>query len=157
MTPALVPAGSSELGVSRRVLCGQRSDTVALMLKIRPHQKAIFVQVAIDRFVGDMMARLRQSVPERVAALGDEQARALIRYGIGRARSYGIESEKGAGVFVHMLFVFGAAFDTHPRLPWAARWLTSGAREAPKVRGLVGAAAQHLAELGARQGQGQVE
>jgi hypothetical protein len=114
------------------------------VLTIRRHQSALFAQLAVDRFVGEMAAHIREHLPPHFAALGEEGVREAIRYGIGRARSYRIESEAGVRVFIQMMFVFGPAFDTDPGLPWASRWLTDEGDEVARVRGLIAASASHL-------------
>jgi hypothetical protein len=73
------------------------------MLTIRRHQSAMFVQMAVDRFVGEMVDHLREHLPQHFEALGEEGVREAVRYGIGRARSYRIESEAGARAFIQMI------------------------------------------------------
>lgn len=122
------------------------------MLTIRRHQAALFTQLAVDRFVDELLAHFRAHLPGHAAALGDEGTRSAIRYGIGRARSYGIESEAGARVFVQLMFVLGPGFDADPKLPWAAEILLAGGDEAPRVGALFHAAERHLRERAAREG-----
>lgn len=110
------------------------------MLTIRRHQSAMFAQLAVDRFVGELSAHLREHLPRQFGALGEEGVREAIRYGIGRARSYRIESEAGVRVFVQLMFVFGPAFDSDPKLPWASRCLSGEGDERARVGRLLDAA-----------------
>lgn len=105
---------------------------------------AMFTQLAVDRFVGDMVDHFRDHLPAHFAAFGEDAVREAVRYGIGRARSYRIASQAGVRVFVQMMFVFGPAFDADPNLPWAARWLTGEGDEVVRVRRLIAAAREHL-------------
>ncbi|APR79316.1 Hypothetical protein A7982_04663 [Minicystis rosea] len=122
------------------------------MLTIRRHQSALFVQIAIDRFVGALVAHFREHLPRHFEALGEDGTRSAIRYGIGRARSYGIESESGVRVFIQMMFVFGPGFDTHPKLPWASRCLTAEGDERTRLHALIAEAEDHLREADERGG-----
>src|SRR4051812_47065874 len=103
------------------------------MLTIRRHQSALFVQAAVDRFTGGLVAHFRSQLPAQFAALGEAGVRKIIWYGIGRARSYRIEREAGVRVFIQMIFVLGPAFDTDPRLPWASRCLLSDRPEEARI------------------------
>lgn len=121
------------------------------MLTIRSHQTAVFQQASVDRFVADLLAHFREHLPGHVAALGEEGTRSAIRYGIGRARSYRIESEAGARVFVQLMFVLGPAFDTDPKLPWAADILRGTEEEMSRVSALFEGAERHMRALVARE------
>jgi hypothetical protein len=123
------------------------------VITIRSEQAAVFAERAIDRFVGDLVAHFRQHLPQHVAALGEDDVREAIHYGIGRARSYRIESEAAVRVFIQVMFVVGPDFDADPRLPWASRCLLADAHEEERVGALLAAAREHLEGLsGARKG-----
>ncbi|WP_437592290.1 hypothetical protein [Sorangium sp. So ce1000] len=113
------------------------------MLTIRQHQAAMFAQLAVDRFIADMVAHFRAHLPGHVAALGEDGVRGAVRYGIRRARSYGIESEAGVRVFIQLMFVFGPAFDTDPKLSWASRRLAGDGDEVARIGALLAAAGEH--------------
>ncbi|APR88658.1 hypothetical protein A7982_14007 [Minicystis rosea] len=123
------------------------------MLTIRRHQAALFVQIAVDRFVDATVAHFREHLPEIFGAIGEPMIRETIRYGIGRARSHRIESESGVRVFIQMMFVFGPGFDSDPRVPWASRCLLAAGDEVARVRLLIASAREHLNGLAAPLGE----
>jgi hypothetical protein len=122
------------------------------MLTIKPHQSAMFVQVAVDRFVDELTAHLRQHFPQQFDALGEFGTHDAIRYGIRQARSYGIESEAGVRVFIRLMFMFGPTFDSE--LPWASRCLEPKTEEVIKVAELIAAARTYAQDQGHAKGRG---
>ena len=58
--------------------------------------------------------------PAACAALGEEQVRRVVRYGIERAASHGVTRERGVCAWVDLMFTFGRDFDRDPDLPWAS-------------------------------------
>ncbi|HRI66121.1 MAG TPA: hypothetical protein PK156_17860 [Polyangium sp.] len=123
------------------------------MLFIRPAQKALFAQQAVDRFVQQMIEHIREHLPRHYDALGADGARQAVLYGIERARSYRIESEAGARVFIQLMFVLGPRFDVDPRLPWAAHYLTAEDDERSRVSALLAAATEYMKESGVSPGR----
>lgn len=71
------------------------------------------------------IADLRSSFPDKLAANSDEDLRALIRYGLERARVYGVVNEDDVTRYFEYMVEYGADFDTAPGTCWAAQILTS--------------------------------
>lgn len=94
------------------------------MLIIRRAQMHVLARHTADRFEGRAMIHVRQCFPERSNALGEDGLLSLIREGIGRAQSYGIEIERDVVKYIDLMVVFGEKFDTDPNHPEANRILT---------------------------------
>jgi len=105
-------------------------------------------EVALRDFEDRVVTHLRKFYPAECANLGEEQIRRLIRYGIVRARSYGLTSERAACIYVDVMFAFGRDFDRDPSLPWASQVLNREDLSSPMERAacLFGRAYQHWDE-----------
>jgi hypothetical protein len=86
------------------------------MLTISPEQMARFSEVAVKRFEDQMVPFLATHFPDQSRKLGDERVRLLVRYGIDRARAYGIFRERDVCQYISLMFVFGGDFDKNPSL-----------------------------------------
>jgi hypothetical protein len=62
---------------------------------------------------------IRKIWPRKVARLGEELTRGLIRKGIGNAGRYGITFDRGVAIYVVFMFMAGSGFDRDPLFPWA--------------------------------------
>jgi hypothetical protein len=67
---------------------------------------------------------IRKVWPRKVARLGEELTRRLIRNGIENAGRYGITVDRGVAVYVVLMFMAGGGFDRDPLLPWAGAVLS---------------------------------
>ena len=72
-----------------------------------------------------MVAHLRRYFPLDCEALGEERVRAEVRYGVSRAKAYGLLKEPGVCIFIDVMFAYGYDFDLRRSLPWAAQILRS--------------------------------
>ena len=88
--------------------------------RVRPEQFAALEQASHFDMEGNVVRQLRPLLPRQYQALTDEHMRKTVRYGIDRAASYGITSEKDLARYVGLMFAFGLDFDRDKRLPWAA-------------------------------------
>ena len=93
------------------------------MLVIRPEQMDAFRAVARRGFEDEMVAHLAQFSPPLFEAVGDEQMRTAIRFGIGRAEAYGLTFRGPTRLYLELMLLFGSHFDTDPQYPWAAEIL----------------------------------
>ena len=62
----------------------------------------------------------REFSPPLFKAVGEEQMRKAIRFGIGRADSYGFTFRGPVRLYLELMLLFGSHFDTDPQYPWAA-------------------------------------
>ena len=94
------------------------------MLRIRREQFEVFQPIAEAAFVRRVVEHLREShvtavvqFPNEVIPvkqIADEKLRRLVRNGIARARSYGMDWESAVTSFVVLMFVAAPNFDDHP-------------------------------------------
>lgn len=88
------------------------------MLVIRKSQVKVFEQVAAQRFEAGLLDHLRTFFPEQAAALGTAQLGKVVRYGLQRAESRGLRTERGLYLYLALMFMLGSAFDEDPQLAW---------------------------------------
>jgi len=93
-------------------------------MQIRPQQMETFSNVSQFSFEHRMEAHLRRCSPEECRKLGSDGLRETIRYGIERAKNYGIVLERDVCKYIDVMFAFGHEFDSDPELPWASGILT---------------------------------
>ncbi|MBN1843959.1 MAG: hypothetical protein JW883_16990 [Deltaproteobacteria bacterium] len=55
--------------------------------------------------------------------LEEVNIRSAIRYGLKRAKGYGLTTERSVRLYIEMMFLLGSGFDADPQLPWAAEIL----------------------------------
>ena len=58
----------------------------------------------------------------------------MIRYGVERAGSYGIGTERDVCKYIDLMFAFGRDFDKNQDLPWASRILEDDTLKSPTVK-----------------------
>lgn len=79
-------------------------------------------------------ARLSRLFPRKHAHAGEEAAFALVDRGVASAARHGITTERGAVVFIAMMFVLGAGFADDPLLPWVSAILADASITDPGAR-----------------------
>ena len=92
-------------------------------MKIRRQQVEALSAASVRRFEDRLFAHVGKFFPKRCESLGEEGTRELIRYGIERAKGYGIVTERDVYKFTDVMFAYGQDFDVNPKLPWAAEIL----------------------------------
>lgn len=90
------------------------------MLVIRKVQMEAFEKIAVRRFEDGLLDHLRTFFPAHAATLGDPQLGRVIRYGLQRAESRKVQTERGVYQYLALMFMLGSLFDEDPQLPWAA-------------------------------------
>ena len=95
------------------------------MLVIRPEQMEVFKEAALRSFESEMVAHLAEFSPPLFKAIGEEQMRKAIQFGIDRAGSYGFDFRGPVRLYLELMLLFGSHFDTDPQYPWAAAILTN--------------------------------
>ena len=81
-----------------------------------------FEQLGADqkqRFIAQLMERLRLDLPVQTKPLDDQALRELIEDGSRHAETYGLFSEAHVRVYCAMMLRHGRDFDADPKLPWA--------------------------------------
>lgn len=81
-----------------------------------------FEQLGADqkqRFIAQLMARLRRDFPVQTKPLDDPAMHELIDTGMRHAQTYGLVSEAHIRVYCAMMLRHGRDFDADPKLPWA--------------------------------------
>ena len=104
------------------------------MLSIRKEQMAVFREPAIEAFVDKMVVHLNKCFPDKCNAMDEPKLRELVKYGIQRAASYKISSERDVCKYVDLMMVFGQDFDQDLKLPWAAEILNNTAIIKPATK-----------------------
>jgi len=118
------------------------------MLTIRPEQMEKFSEAALKSFEDRMVPFLATHFRDQSRALGESRVRLLVRHGIGRAGSYGIDGQRDVCQYICLMFVFGGNFDVNPKLS-SMRAVLDDARLADsgtKIRTLYSAANRELHE-----------
>ncbi len=81
------------------------------MFEIREEQVKAFEADAIKKFENRVIRHLNQFFPGRCRELGEEKIREMTQYGITRARTGGIISDRHVCRFIDLLVVLGRDFD----------------------------------------------
>jgi len=97
------------------------------MLSIRKEQMAVFREPAIDDFVKRVVVHLNKCFSAKCETVGELKLRQMVKYGIQRAASYLISSERDVCKYIDLMVVFGSDFDQDPKLPWASSILNNQA------------------------------
>ena len=93
------------------------------MLQIRSDQMKVFKDAALRRFEEEMVVHLGEFSPPLFKAIGEEQLRKAIRFGIERADSHGFTFRGPVRLYLELMLLFGSHFDTDPQYPWATEIL----------------------------------
>jgi hypothetical protein len=104
------------------------------MFNLRKEQLKIFEAVAAKDLEQRMVAHSRERFPKQCAVLDEAGLLALVRYGVERAKSYGIVAETDVCKYIDVMFTLGKDFDRDPRYPWAVRTLNDSNLGAPSAR-----------------------
>jgi len=91
------------------------------MLVMRKSQMEVFESIATRRFEAGLADHVRAFFPHHAAVLGDARLQKVLRYGLQRAESRGLKTERGICLYIVLMFLLGSRFDQDPQLPWAAR------------------------------------
>ncbi len=103
-------------------------------MQIRKEQMETLSDCMLRKFEDSMVAHVEKFFPEQYSALGEAGVREMVRYGIERAETYGIVSERDVCKYVDVMFMYGRDFDTDPKLSWAAGILNDKRPQEPSER-----------------------
>jgi hypothetical protein len=95
------------------------------MLVIRESQMKAFEKVAQRAFEDEMVAHLAEFSPPLFKAVGEEQMRKAVLFGINRADSYGFTFRGPVRLYLELMLLFGSYFETDPQYPWVAEILAN--------------------------------
>lgn len=125
------------------------------MLVMRKSQMEAFESVAARRFEEGLLDHLRTFFPQHAATLGETQLGRIARYGLQRAESRGLKTERAIYLYIALMFLLGSRFDEDPQLPWAARAVEENkpAPSKPEVTAESGVAEATPAETAAEKEQ----
>lgn len=104
------------------------------MLVIRAEQMNVFKEVALRSFKNEMLNHLREFSPPWFKAVGEEQMREVIHFGIERAATHGFTFRGSVRLYLELMLVFGSYFDADPQYPWGAEILTHPASDSQMHR-----------------------
>lgn len=97
------------------------------MITIRRAQMKEFEKAARRNFAERAVTHLETYFPEQCRALGRTEVLEAVRFGMGRAATYDLNTERDVLRYLTLMFTFGKDFDADPELPWAREILTGGA------------------------------
>jgi len=76
-----------------------------------------FKTAAASRFEAGLAAHVRTYFPNHSKIAGETGTGTLARLALARARSHGIESERGVYLYLNVMLILGSYFDEDPQLP----------------------------------------
>lgn len=91
---------------------------------IRHEQMEEFRKAAKRNFENEMVAHLAQFSPPLFKAVGEEQMREAIRFGMAKSAGYSFDNRGPVRLYLELMLLLGSHFDTDPQYPWAAEILT---------------------------------
>jgi hypothetical protein len=112
---------------------------------IRQQQMTSLSEAKRQSFEQRVVDYLNRCFPNECQALTTVGIQSLIRYGIRRAKSHGIDLERDVCKYIALMFTFGRDFDNNRDLPWASNILTDDSIGSSTVKTdrLFAAAKQH--------------
>src|SRR5882724_11501034 len=90
---------------------------------IRKQQMVFLSQARTGNFEDRVAEHLNRCFPAECQAMGSKRVLELIRYGIERAATHGVNLERDVCKYIDLMLVFGHDFDGDPNTPWASRIL----------------------------------
>lgn len=85
---------------------------------IRKDQIDAFKEQMAQGFEERLIAHVREAFGARAGTLDDAGLGEEVRYGIGRARDHGMETEREVARFVDLMWLLRRDFDTSPETAW---------------------------------------
>ncbi len=104
------------------------------MFNIRKEQLDALAQSSLKSFEDRMVVHLNKFFQPQCKVLGDAKLRETIHYGIARAKSYAIISERDVCKYIDLMFAFGRDFDKDPNYSLAQQILMDKAIPDPTQR-----------------------
>lgn len=104
------------------------------MQQIREEQERILKTAIKINYQDRMIEHVEKFFPDHFAALGQENTRALIDYGVEKAGNYQIISERDVCIYIDLMLALGVDFDESGDYPWAEKILTDDEITNPLLR-----------------------
>jgi hypothetical protein len=95
------------------------------MIVIRDEQMQVFQAVAVERYVGQCVARVERCFPAQLALHGRDGVEALVRDGVARAERYAVADDAEVDRFIDLMLTVALDFDSRSEMAWAAGILAS--------------------------------
>jgi hypothetical protein len=104
------------------------------MFTIRTEQLQALSASQASSFDNRMRLHLEKFFPEQCGALDEARIIEAVHYGIARASTYGLISERDVCKYVDLMFALGRDFDTDPQFDWVQPMLTDANTPDPGAR-----------------------
>jgi hypothetical protein len=104
------------------------------MFNIRKEQLDALSEASLKNYENRMVIHLNKFFQPQCKLLGDAKLRETIHYGIARAKSYAIISERDVCKYIDLMLAFGRDFDKDPNYSLAQQILTDKAILDPTQR-----------------------
>jgi hypothetical protein len=85
----------------------------------------VFRKAAMQRFEDEMLVHLGEFSPPLFKAVGEEQMRKAVRFGIAQAGRHGFTFRGPVRLYLELMLLLGSHFNTDPQYPWAAEILAN--------------------------------
>lgn len=97
---------------------GHQGQLLVQLHKLRDNDDVVLMRDAVPRLRKRTLEVLEDLFPSKCSYIGRPCLGHLFERAVESACQYDLETERGALIFVAMMFVFGSGFDTDPLLPW---------------------------------------
>jgi hypothetical protein len=101
---------------------------------IRAAQMQVLAEATTLEFEHRILDHLKSFAPKHCAVLQEDDLRSVIRYGWHKANDYGFFAERSVRIYIQLMLMIGAGFDSDPQIPWAWEMLTSNPNEVESAR-----------------------
>ena len=141
------PRRAAGLDMTAPLYRGADADIIRLaVLVIRNEQIRVFRREAEARFDRRLGAHFRQFFPRQCGFLGEGPLLAGLQAGRRQAEAKGFRAQREIALYISLMFLLGAGFESDPQIPWAAAILEDRTPVDPFARltRLYEAASDHL-------------
>jgi hypothetical protein len=91
---------------------------------IRPEQMDSLSAAAEQNFLRQLVEEMREFAPWHAEVLGDSGLTRCVQFALQRSGQYGFTNRGPIRLYLQMIFLLGAEFDSDPLLPWAGEVLS---------------------------------
>jgi hypothetical protein len=126
---------------------GEKNEHIdAAQARLSNEKPEDFADSAASTLPEQLLLRLNKVFPQKYEYVGEACLRKMIAQGVTEAGKYGISDRRGIAVYIGLMYMLGAGFDTNPQFSWAAEILNNRELAEPdaKVEHLYAAAMDYL-------------